>query len=63
MGAKARPEIDSSVAIEVTRQDAEPLTDQQRHELIATIWREIYGPSPSATALTGRSIERICSKK
>jgi hypothetical protein len=44
--AKAQPEIDSSVVSKVTRQDVEPLTDEQRRELIATIWREIYGPSP-----------------
>jgi hypothetical protein len=44
--AEAQPEIDSSVVIKVTRQDVEPLTDEQRRELIATIWREIYGPSP-----------------
>jgi hypothetical protein len=42
--AEAQPEIDSSAAIKVTRQDVEPLTDEQRRELIATIWREIYGP-------------------
>ncbi len=42
--AEAQPEIDSSVVIKVTRQDGEPLTDEQRRELIATIWREIYGP-------------------
>jgi hypothetical protein len=44
--AEAQPESDSSVVIKVTRQDVEPLTDEQRRELIATIWREIYGPSP-----------------
>lgn len=45
--AEAQPEIDSSVVIKETRQDGEPLTDEQRRELIATIWREIYGHSPS----------------
>jgi hypothetical protein len=40
-------EIDSSVLIKASRQDVGPLTDEQRRELIATIWREIYGPSPS----------------
>jgi hypothetical protein len=45
--AEAQPEIDSSVAIKATPQDVEPLTDEQRRELIATIWRELYGPSPS----------------
>jgi hypothetical protein len=44
--AKAQPEIDSSVVIKEIRQDVEPLTDEQRRELIATIWREMYGPSP-----------------
>ena len=43
--AEAQPETDSSVVSKVPRQDAEPLTDEQRRELIATIWREIYGPS------------------
>ena len=43
--AEAQPQIDSTVALKVTRQDVEPLTDEQRRELIATIWREIYGPS------------------
>ena len=57
--AEAQPEIDSSVAIKETRQDVEQLTDEQRRELIATIWREIYGPSPSTTSLTDRSTERI----
>jgi hypothetical protein len=47
LNAEAQPEIDSSVVIKVTRQDVEPLTDEQRRELIATIWRELYGPSPS----------------
>jgi hypothetical protein len=42
--AEAQPEFDSSVVIKVTQQDVEPLTDEQRRELIATIWREIYGP-------------------
>jgi hypothetical protein len=45
--AEAQPEIDSGVVIEETRQDVEPLNEEQRRELIATIWREIYGPSPS----------------
>jgi hypothetical protein len=45
--AEAQPEIDSSAVVKATRQDVEPLTDEQRRELIATIWREIYGPSPS----------------
>jgi hypothetical protein len=45
--AEAQPEIDSSVVIKETRQDVEALTDEQRRELIAMIWREIYGPSPS----------------
>jgi hypothetical protein len=53
--AEAQPEIDSSAVIKVTRQDVEPLTDKQRRELIATISREIYGPSPSTTSLTDRS--------
>jgi hypothetical protein len=43
--AEAQPEIDSSVVTKETRQDVEALTDEQRRELIATIWREIYGPS------------------
>ena len=60
---EAQPEIDSSVVVKDTRQDIEPLTDAQRRELIATIWREIYGPSPSATSLTDRSAERIFSRK
>ena len=61
--AEAQPEIDSSVVIKDTRQDIEPLTDAQRRELIETIWREIYGPSPSTTSLTDRSAERICCRK
>ena len=60
--AEAQPEIDSSVVIEETRQDVEPLTDEQRRELIATIWREIYGPLPS-TSLTDRPTERIGCRK
>jgi len=60
---EAQPEIDSSVVVKDTRQDIEPLTDAQRRELIATIWREIYGPSPSTTSLTDRSAERIFSRK
>jgi hypothetical protein len=50
--AEAQSETDSSVVIKETRQDVESLTDEQRRELIATIWREIYGPSPSTTCLT-----------
>ena len=42
--AAVEPKINSSVAIKVTRQDVEPLNEEQRRELIATIWREIYGP-------------------
>jgi hypothetical protein len=42
--AEAQPEIDSSVEVKATWQDVEPLTDEQRRELIATISREIYGP-------------------
>jgi hypothetical protein len=61
--AEAEPETDSSVVIKVTRQDVEPLTDAQRRELIATIWREIYGPPPSTTSLTDRFTERICWRK
>jgi hypothetical protein len=45
--AEAQPEIDSSLVIKETRQDVEALNEEQRRELIATIWREIYGPSPS----------------
>jgi hypothetical protein len=60
---EAQPEIDSSVVIKETRQDVKPLTDEQRRELIAAIWREIYGPSPSTTSLADRSTERICSRK
>ena len=33
--AEARPEIDSTAVVKVTRQFVEPLTDDQRHELIA----------------------------
>ena len=44
--ADAQPEIDSSVVIKETRQDPEPLNEEQRRELIATIWREVYGSSP-----------------
>jgi hypothetical protein len=61
--SEAQPKIDSSVVIKVTRQDVEPLTDAQRRELIAAIWREIYGPSPSTTPLTDRSTERIGCRK
>jgi hypothetical protein len=61
--AEAQPDIDSSVVIKVTPQDVEPLTDEQRRELIATIWQEIYGPSPSTISLTDRSTERICCRK
>jgi hypothetical protein len=60
MESTLRPNmIDSSVVIKETRQDVEPLTDEQRRELIATLWREIYGPSPSATSLTDRTTERV----
>jgi hypothetical protein len=45
--AEAQPEIDSGVVIKETQQDPEPLNEEERRELIATIWREIYGPSPS----------------
>ena len=45
--AKTQPEVDSRVVTKVTRQDVQSLNDEQRRELIATIWREIYGPSPS----------------
>ena len=61
--AEAQPENDSSVVIKETQQDVEPLNEEQRRELIATIWREIYGPSPSTTSLTDRSTERICWRK
>ena len=61
--ADARREIDSSFVVKVTPQDVEPLTDEQRRELIATIWREIYGPPTSTTSLTDRSTERICCRK
>jgi hypothetical protein len=44
---RQKPEIDSSILIKETRQDPEPLNEEQRRELIATIWREVYGPSPS----------------
>jgi hypothetical protein len=33
--AEAQPEIDSTAVVKVTRQFVEPLTDDQRHELIA----------------------------
>lgn len=42
--AEVEPKINSSVVSNVTRQDIELLNDEQRRELIATIWREIYGP-------------------
>jgi hypothetical protein len=61
--AEGQSDIDSSGAIKVTRQDVEPLNEEQRRELIATIWREIYGPSPSTTSLTDRSTERIGCRK
>ena len=61
--AEAQPEIDSSVVTKVTRQDVGPLTDAQRRELIATIWREMYGPPPSTTSLTDLSTERIGCRK
>jgi hypothetical protein len=60
--AETQPEI-VSTAVKVTPQDVEPLTDEQRRQLIATIWREIYGTSPSTTSLTDRSTERICCRK
>ena len=44
--AEAQPETDSSVEIKETLQDPEPLNEEQRRQLIATIWREVYGPSP-----------------
>ena len=46
-------EIDSSAVVKVTRHDLEPLTDEQRRELIAAISREIYGPSPPRTSRRG----------
>ena len=61
--AEAQSEIDSSVVIKVTRQDVEPLTDEQRRDLIATIWQEIYGPSPSTTSLTDRATEHNSCRK
>jgi hypothetical protein len=42
--SEAQPEINSIVVSKATRQDIEPLNEEQRRELIATIWREIYGP-------------------
>jgi hypothetical protein len=45
--AEAQPELDSSVVIKEARQDVEPLNEEQRRDLIAAIWQEIYGPSPS----------------
>jgi hypothetical protein len=59
----AEAQSDSSVVIKVTRQDLEPLTNEQRRDLIATIWREIYGPSPSTISPTDRSTERIGCRK
>ena len=50
--AEAQPEIESSVTKAIW-QDLEPLTDQQRRELIAAIWREIYGPWPSKNSRRG----------
>lgn len=41
---EVEPKIDSSVVTKVSRQDVEPLNEEQRRELIATIWREMYGP-------------------
>jgi hypothetical protein len=41
----AQPEIVSSTVTKVSRLEAGLITDEQRRELIATIWREIYGPS------------------
>jgi hypothetical protein len=54
--AEAQPDIDSSVVNKVTPQDDEPLTDEQRRELIATIWREIYGPSPTRRRSQNRGV-------
>jgi phage terminase small subunit len=51
--AEAQSEIDSSVVTKVTRQDVESLNEEQRRELVATIWREIYGHSPSRTSRRG----------
>ena len=42
--AEAQVEFNSSDVVKATRQDVEPLNEEQRRELIATIWREIYGP-------------------
>ena len=42
--AEAQLEINSSDVVKATRQDAELLNEEQRRELIATIYREIYGP-------------------
>jgi hypothetical protein len=53
LNARAQPEIDSGVVTKATWQDLEPLTEEQRRELIAAIWREIYGPSPSRTSRCG----------
>ena len=50
---EAQPEIDSSAVVKVARHDVEPLTDEQRRELIAAISREIYGPSPSESSRRG----------
>ena len=47
--AEAQPEMDASVVFKETRQDVEPLNEEQRRELIATIWREIYGHRPSTS--------------
>jgi hypothetical protein len=56
-------ETNSSDVVKVTRQDVEQLNEEQRRELIATIWREIYGPSPTTTSPMGRSTNRISGRK
>ena len=42
--AKVQLEINSSDVVKATRQDVELLNEEQRRELVATIWREMYGP-------------------
>jgi hypothetical protein len=42
--AAVEPDIASGVVIKMPRQDDELLNEEQRRELIATIWREMYGP-------------------
>jgi len=54
--AEAQPEIDSSVVTKVTRLNVEPLSEEQRRELIAAIWREIYGPSPTRRRSQNRGV-------